>query len=83
MANNVTVSNSPLTDYPVKTTEESGKHIQHIIAYSALVPKQYDELVLGYTGSNLTSVVYKFQTATVATLTLGYTGSDLTSVVKT
>jgi hypothetical protein len=42
----------------------------------------HDELVLSYTGSNLTEVVYKLSSTTVATLTLAYTGSNLTSVIK-
>lgn len=44
---------------------------------------EHDEVVLGYTGSNLTNVVYKLATVTVATLTLSYTGANLTGVVKT
>jgi hypothetical protein len=44
-----------------------------------------DYISLGYTGSNLTSVVYKTGGSggtTVATLTLAYSGSDLISVTK-
>jgi hypothetical protein len=43
---------------------------------------KYDSVTLGYTGANLTSVVYKLAQTTVATLTLGYEGSTLNSVVK-
>jgi hypothetical protein len=43
----------------------------------------YDEVVLGYTGSNLTTVTYKLATAVVGTLTLAYSGSTLTGVVRT
>ena len=45
----------------------------------------HDYIALSYTGSNLTSVVYKTGGAggtTVATLTLTYTGSQLDSVTK-
>lgn len=42
----------------------------------------FDEIVLSYTGTNLTGVVYKKLTVTVATLTLSYTGSVLIGVVK-
>ena len=43
----------------------------------------FDQTVLSYTGSNLTGVVYKLATRTVATLTLTYDGSDnLINVVK-
>lgn len=48
------------------------------------IPK-HDYISLGYTGSNLTTVVFKTGGAagtTVATLTLGYSGSTLTSVTK-
>jgi hypothetical protein len=40
----------------------------------------YDEIDLAYTGDNLTSVVYKKDDVTVATLTLAYTGTNLTNV---
>lgn len=43
----------------------------------------YDNIVLSYTSSNLTGVVYKVGTTVVGTLTLSYDGSNqLTSVVK-
>ena len=42
----------------------------------------YDEIVLSYTGSDLTGVVYKLATVTVATLTLSYTLGNLTGVIK-
>jgi hypothetical protein len=45
----------------------------------------YDYIDLGYTSTNLTSVVYKLGGSggtTVATLTLGYSGSDLVSVTR-
>lgn len=41
---------------------------------------EYDEIELGYTGDDLTSVVYKQATATVATLSLTYTSGNLTNV---
>ena len=50
-----------------------------------LVPSGYDYISLGYTGSNLTTVVFKTGGAlgtTVATLTLAYTGAQLDSVTK-
>jgi hypothetical protein len=46
----------------------------------------YDYISLGYTSTNLTSVVYKLGGSSgtiVATLTLGYTGTDLVSVLRT
>ena len=53
-----------------------------VMDFGQLVPEQYDELALGYTGDNLTTVVYKLASATVSTLTLGYTGETLISVVR-
>jgi len=65
--------------YPVMT-DSNGRLI-----LSSLVPYAYDAIVLGYDGSNLTSVVYKTGGAagtTVATLTLGYTGSTLSIIER-
>lgn len=45
----------------------------------------HDYISLGYTGDNMTSVVYKTGGSggvTVATLTLAYSGSNLISVTK-
>lgn len=56
------------------------------VVFNALVPKTYDYISLGYTGDNLTTVVYKIGGSggtTVATLTLAYSGAILTSVTKT
>jgi len=43
-------------------------------------PSNYDDIVLTYTGSNLTTVVYKLNAVTLTTLTLTYTGSQLDRV---
>lgn len=70
----VTVSNE------VEVKNDSGNPIPTVEGLS--IPK-HDEIVLSYTGSNLTGVVYKLATATVATLALAYDGNDnLTSVTK-
>lgn len=53
----------------------------NLMVSGGLVPKDYDEIVLSYTGDDLTGVVYKLATVTVATLTLSYTGTNLTGVV--
>lgn len=53
---------------------------------SGLGIPEHDYIGLSYTGSNLTTVVYKTGGsggATVATLTLSYTGSQLDSVTRT
>lgn len=57
-----------------------------ITPFMALNIPEHDYVSLGYTGSNLTSVVFKVggsSGTTVATLTLAYTGSRLDSVTKT
>jgi len=57
-----------------------------VISEEAMNIGQYDYISMGYTGSNLTTVVFKTGGSggtTVATLTLGYDGSNnLTSVTK-
>jgi hypothetical protein len=57
-----------------------------LTALSGLTIPPHDYVELGYTGDNLTSVVYKLGGSggsTVATLALTYSGSNLTSVTKT
>jgi hypothetical protein len=52
----------------------------------ALVPVKYDELVISYVGAttDISTVVYKLATVTVATVTLSYDGSSrLIGVVRT
>ena len=78
-----TVSNSAASvnpDIPVATVVNGGSVYQEIV--SGIANQPHDEIQLAYTGSNLTSVVYKLAGATVATLTLSYTGSQLDSVVR-
>lgn len=78
------VSNSPISNNPdiaVATVIQEGSVYQQVV--QGLVNQPHDEIQISYTGTNITSVVYKLNSVTVATLTLGYTGSNLTSVVKT
>lgn len=49
---------------------------------SVLTPAAFDTIELGYTGNDVTTVVYKLATVTVATLTLTYTTGLLTRVVR-
>lgn len=42
----------------------------------------YDEIQLGYTGEDVTTVTYKENGATVATLNLSYTNGLLTGVAR-
>ena len=76
-----TVSGGVLTESKLSTTNPLP-----VAVYSGLVPQIYDYISLGYTGSNLTSVIYKTGGSggtTVATLTLAYTGSQLDTVTRT
>ena len=77
------VSNSAASvnpDIPVATVTQNGNVYQEMV--QGLVNQPHDEIVLSYTGTNLTGVTYKLASVTVATLTLGYSGSTLTSVVR-
>jgi hypothetical protein len=67
-------------DIPVATTVKNGSVYQEIV--QGLVNQPYNEIVLSYTGTDITGVVYKLSGVTVATLTLGYTSGNLTSVVR-
>lgn len=91
----VTVSNFP-AEYPLPAAQVSALTPQTdgltdaelraapvaVENLAQLVPEQYDEIALSYTGDDLTGVVYKAATVIVATLTLGYTSGKLTSVVR-
>lgn len=66
----------------VEVKNDSGNPL-NVGDLNKLVPVRHDEVVLAYTGDNLTSVVFKLAAATVATLTLAYTGDRLDSVVRT
>ena len=44
-------------------------------------PGVYDDIVLSYTGNNLTKVEYKLNTFLIRTLVLTYTGARLDRVV--
>lgn len=63
-----------------------GSTAVNTISLNGLVPDSYDYVDLGYTGDNLTSVVYKEGGSggtTVATLTLTYDGDKLDTITKT
>jgi hypothetical protein len=78
-----TVSNSAASvnpDIPVATVVRSGQVYQEVV--SGIANQPHDQVILGYTGLNLTSVTYRLAGVTVATLTLSYTGSNLTGVLR-
>lgn len=78
VSNNVASSNP---DFGVAGQTFGGAIYQEMVKGIANVP--HDEIVLSYTGADLTGVVYKLATVTVATLTLSYTSGNLTGVVRT
>lgn len=80
MTDKITVDNYRLDSYDVEKVAGPNGAIQ--VTTSGLAIPKHDEIVLSYTGDNLTGVVYKLASVTVATLTLAYTGSNLTSVVR-
>lgn len=55
------------------------KHAVDVVMQGA-TPGQWDDVVLSYTGNNLTLVEYKLDAVTIRTLTLTYTGARLDRV---
>lgn len=77
------VDNNLLAPYFVEAEQQpDGSQRQVVAINNGFLPPKYDQIELGYTGANLTSVIYKLSSVTVATLALSYTGADLTGVVK-
>jgi|CXWL01.1.fsa_nt_gi diketogulonate reductase-like aldo/keto reductase len=66
----------------IKSVYDATDEALKISNISGLVPESYDEIVLSYSGSDLSTVIYKKATVTIATLTLSYTLGNLTSVVR-
>jgi len=80
MANNVVIK-----DVNGKMVGVSGNRLK-VDILGQLVPANYDYMSLGYTGFNMTSVVYKIGGSggtTVATITLTYSGSQILTITKT
>jgi hypothetical protein len=77
----VSINNFPAS-YPVTGLFATEVTLKKLVL---LAPTEHDRIELGYTGTDLTSVVYKLAAATVATLTLTYDvpGGNLITVVKT
>ena len=67
----------------LRKTFNANESATQMLNMGSLVPESFDEVALSYTGSNLTTAVYKKATVTIATLTLTYSGSNLTNVVRT
>ena len=66
--------------HPVAVTNRNGRNFQEMV--SGLIPEPYDTIDLSYTGSDLTGVIYKSNSVTVATLTLAYNSGNLISVAR-
>ena len=77
----VSINNFPAS-YPVTGLFALETTLKKMVG---LAPTEHDRIELGYTGTDLTSVVYKLLGATLATLTLAYDapGGKLITVVKT
>ena len=54
-----------------------------IVASDSFKIPEYDDIALNYSGTQLSSVDYKFGGSTVATLSLTYSGTQLTEVSLT
>lgn len=68
------------------TAANQATEIANLQALNSLVPSTYDYISLAYTGTDLTSVVFKTGGSggsTVSTLTLAYASSILQSVTRT
>lgn len=81
----IAVSNFPAQQHVILDSGTLTSITNPVATLSGLSVGAYDYISLSYTGSNLTTVVFKSGGAggtTVATLTLGYSGSTLTSVTK-
>ena len=78
------VDNNLLPPYEVEYVPAlDGSRRQVMAIDNRFAPPQYDAIELGYTGADLTSVIYKLSGSVVGTLTLSYTGADLTGVART
>jgi hypothetical protein len=81
----VSVASLPLPA-GASTAANQATEIANLQAINSLTPSVYDYISLSYTGSDLTTVVFKVggvSGTVVSTLTLAYTSSVLQSVTKT
>jgi hypothetical protein len=70
----------------IATEETLAAVLAQLETLNSLVPAVYDYIELGYTGDDLTSVIFRTGGAAgsiVSTLTLVYAGGNLVSVEKT
>jgi len=69
------------------TKKEADAVIAYPLLQSLLNPgfaiDEYDEIALGYSSGNLSTVTFKKDSSTVNTLTLSYSSGNLSGVVKT
>lgn len=79
MANNMSDLDADQVIRTVYIPEDEALRVSNL---GTLVPEEYDEIDLSYTGDNLTGVVYKSLGMTVATLTLSYSGDKLIQVLR-
>jgi len=73
-------------EYEKFVETQGGLTAIRVSSVNSLVPKDFDSMVLTYTGSNVTTIKYYVGGVTgtlVATLTLTYSDSNVTSIVRT
>lgn len=66
----------------LKAAFDDTKYQFQTINAAQLVPEVYNEILISYTGEDVTGVIYKQNSITVATLTLTYSSGKLTGVVR-
>ncbi len=66
----------------IKSVYSSSDEALKISNISGLVPESYDTIEMTYSGSDLSTVIYKKDGNTIATLTLTYSSGNLSSVVR-
>jgi len=73
-------------EYQKFVETNTGLTALRVSSINSLMPKDFDSIVLTYSGSNVTQIKYYINGVTgtlVATLTLTYSGSNVISIVRT
>ena len=66
-----------------KAEHDESLSAKRVVVLGGFNIPSYDEIALSHTGDDLTGVVYKKASVTVATLTLSHTDGDLTRIQRT
>lgn len=77
------VANSYVDSFsPINVARRRIQNADFQLFGNGLVPEAYDALELRYSGTNVTSVVYRLGGTVIATLELTYSGSNLVGVAR-